>query len=138
MALSRTHLDAGGLGGAGELRDAGGTRALDAGVGLRRTGAEAWLRAAGTAARRRREQRRTAGADFGLPVGAEGGVADPGDMRPKPDVEGGAALGAVEDSPLGLARPEEVDDRTGRLEDGPKRCRAAGTRDVVRDPARSA
>ena len=62
-------------------------------------------------ARRRREERGAAGADLAPPSGRGARVGDAGEMRAQPGVERGAALGAVEDLALGLAAPEQVDDR---------------------------
>ena len=134
MALSRMRASSGGRRGAGELR---GVRRRAAGGRRRLRGPAAGGRGRGARpgrsarARRRREERGAAGCGFRPPVGAERGVGDAGEMRAQPGVEGGAALGAVEDSALGLARPEEVDDRSRGVEEGLHRRRAAGAHHVV-------
>ena len=53
------------------------------------------------------------------------------EVRAQAGVEGGAALGAVEDLALGLARPEQVDDRPRGVEERLHRRRAAGADHVV-------
>ena len=52
-------------------------------------------------------------------------------MGAQPGVEAGAALGAVEHLAFGLAGPDQVDDRPGRIEERAHRGRAAAPDDVV-------
>ena len=105
-ALADAGLGRGAVGLAGEERGRGRRRRRRAACGARaRRGRGAASRRA-RRPRRRREERGAAGADLALPVGAERGVGDAGEMGAQPGVERGAALGAVEDLALGLAGPD--------------------------------
>ena len=80
---------------------------------------------------RRGEERSATAADLALPVTAQAGVGDAGEVGAQTGVEGGATFGAVEDGALRLAGPEQIHHRAGGVEERPDRRDAAGAHHVV-------